>query len=170
MSEYYSKNLAREVMKGMKETAYQCRHTGGIASLGYDVGEDKRYIINEQEAKCVRLIFGRNSLHSILTNEKYTGVYVYNKSAKKDAFGRRNNHSFKDPEEEIRIDGGMQAIISKEDFQKASEIINRRKKRPGANKAKENYLLSGLMKCGECGYSNARKQATSKRQATICII
>ena len=31
MSEYYSQNLAREVMKGMRETALQGKHTGGNA-------------------------------------------------------------------------------------------------------------------------------------------
>ncbi|WP_371368109.1 hypothetical protein [Sporomusa rhizae] len=33
MAEYYSKNLAREVMKGMRETALQCKHTGGTRLL-----------------------------------------------------------------------------------------------------------------------------------------
>jgi len=42
MSEYYSKNLAWEVMKGMNETARQCKHTGGCPPLGYDVGKDKK--------------------------------------------------------------------------------------------------------------------------------
>lgn len=37
MTEYYSKNLGREVMKGMKETAYECKHTGGRPPLGYSV-------------------------------------------------------------------------------------------------------------------------------------
>lgn len=41
MAEYYSKNLAREVMKGMSETAYQCRHTGGTPPLGYDVDKKR---------------------------------------------------------------------------------------------------------------------------------
>jgi hypothetical protein len=36
MAEYYSKNLAREVMKGLKENAFQARFNGGIAPLGYD--------------------------------------------------------------------------------------------------------------------------------------
>lgn len=30
LNEYYSKNLAREVMKGMKESALQAKHTGGV--------------------------------------------------------------------------------------------------------------------------------------------
>ena len=41
MSEYYSKNLAREVMKGMNETALQCKHTGGCPPLGYDLDENR---------------------------------------------------------------------------------------------------------------------------------
>ncbi len=112
MAEYYSINLSREVMKGMKETALQCKHTGGIPPLGYDVNPDKTYCINEKEANAIRLIFqmyasgtgytpiidklndlgyksktgksfGKNSLYGILTNEKYRGVYIFNKSSKK---------------------------------------------------------------------------------------
>ena len=57
MSEYYSQNLSREVMKGMKENAIQCKHTGGIPPLGYDLDADKRLIINPREAEAVKLIF-----------------------------------------------------------------------------------------------------------------
>ena len=34
MSEYYSKNLAREVMKGMRESAMDCRYIGGWIPYG----------------------------------------------------------------------------------------------------------------------------------------
>ena len=37
MAEYYSQNLARETMKGLRENALQCKHTGGIAPLGYNI-------------------------------------------------------------------------------------------------------------------------------------
>ena len=58
MNEYYSRNLGREVMKGMKETALQCKHTGGKPPLGYDIDEvTKKLIINEYEAETVRIIF-----------------------------------------------------------------------------------------------------------------
>lgn len=193
MAEYYSKNLAREVMKGMKETAYQAKHTGGLPPLGYDVNEEKKYVINEREAESVRLIFEmytarytlsqmvnelnsrgfktkagaifkHNSINSVLTNEKYTGVYIFNKSAKKDAYGRRNSHLQKDPSEIIRIEGGMPQIIDKELYEKAQEILRSRKKSKAVNKAKESYLLSGIIKCGECGYAmyGNRRQAKSK--------
>ena len=59
---------------------------------------------------------GKNSLHSILKNEKYTGTYIYNKSAAKDADGKRNGHAYKPEDEWIVIEDGCPAIISKEDF------------------------------------------------------
>ena len=58
MAHYFSLNLAREVMKGMKESAYKCTHLGGPSPLGYDVEkETKKYIINEAEASIIRTIF-----------------------------------------------------------------------------------------------------------------
>ncbi len=110
MAEYYSKNLGREVMKGMKETALQCKHTGGCTSLGFTLNAEKRLEIEPHEAEAVRIIFqmfadghgytaiinylnehgyktkrgqifGKNSLYEILNNEKYTGVFVFNKRA-----------------------------------------------------------------------------------------
>lgn len=181
MSEYYSQNLAREVMKGMIETAHQCKHTGGSPPLGYDVNPiTKKYEINENEASIIKTIFslfldgygynriirilndlgfktkrgrpfGKNSLHDLLCNEKYAGVYVYNRSASKDAFGLRNTHKNKNTASIIRIEGGMPAIISKEDFEQVTKKMQVNKKRPGSNKAKHVYLLSGLIYCGECG-------------------
>lgn len=182
MAEYYSKNLAREVMKGMRETAYQAKHNGGKPPLGFDVAADKTYVINPDEAETVRTIFrlylagygypsiintlnaqgrltklgnpfGKNSIHDLLTNEKYAGVYVFNRASSKDAFGIRNNHANKNTDDLIRVDGGMPAIVSKEDFAAVQEKMARNKKQPGAYKAKDVYLLSGLIHCGECGHA-----------------
>ena len=183
MAEYYSKNLAREVMKGMKENAYQCKHTGGIPPLGFDIDPvTKKYVINEAEAKIVREIFslyldgygyrrmitvlnqkgyktkrdntfGKNSIHELLRNEKYSGTYVFNRSASKDAFGARNGHQDKDSDSIIRVEGGVPAIISKEDFKKTQDKMATNKRQPGFYKAKEIYLLSGLIFCGECGHA-----------------
>ena len=57
INEFYSANLARESMKGMKENAYKCLFNGGCPGLGYDIDESQHYVINEQEAKAVMLIF-----------------------------------------------------------------------------------------------------------------
>ncbi|WP_243431706.1 recombinase family protein [Clostridium botulinum] len=112
----------------------------------------------------VGAMFKSNSINSVLSNEKYTGVYVFNKSAKKDAYGRRNSHLQKAPSEIIRIEGGIPRIIDKELYEKAQEILRSRKKSKAVNKAKESYLLSGIIKCGECDYSmyGNRRQAKDK--------
>ncbi|HFL3582405.1 recombinase family protein [Clostridioides difficile] len=146
MSEYYSLNLAREVMKGLKESALQLKHLGGTPPLDYDVEFDKTYILNDKESQAVKIIFNRyvngylyskiinelnelgcktkrenrkfinNSLHSILTNEKYTSVYIFNKTQRTGVDGRRNSKKLKSEDEIIKIEGGMPQIIDKEVF------------------------------------------------------
>ncbi|MGX4583027.1 recombinase family protein [Paenibacillus chitinolyticus] len=180
MAEYYSKNLAREVMKGMKETAYQCKHTGGLPPIGYAVDPTtKKYVVNEDERGIVETIFsmfhngygynqivtalqekgyrsrygrpiGKNTLHDILRNEKYTGVYIFNLTDSKDVLGKRNSHRKKDSENVIRIEGGMPEIITKDLFQQVQTKMDANKQKPGRQRAKELYLLSGLIVCGEC--------------------
>lgn len=60
MAEYYSKNLSREVMKGMKESALKCQAVGGRPPFGYKVNpETRKYEIVEAEAEAVRIIFKR---------------------------------------------------------------------------------------------------------------
>lgn len=183
MAQYYSANLAREVMKGLKESALKNQtHLGGTPPLGYDVAPDKTYIINEEEAEAVKIIFNRyvngysysqiidelnelgyrtkrenrkfskNSLYSILSNEKYTGVYIFNKTQRKGVNGKRNGHKQKSEEEIIKVEGGMPQIIDKEVFEQAQEMMKKRKRAPGANKASTFYLLTGLVRCGECGH------------------
>ena len=189
MAQYYSANLAREVAKGQKENALKALHNGGDAPLGYDVEHDKTYTINEEEAQAVKIIFdmyvkgysysniidelnelgyktkrgnkfGKNSLHGILSNEKYTGVYVFNKTQRKGVNGKRNGHKQKSEDEIIKVEGGMPQIIDKETFNQAQEMMQRRKKSPGAHKATTTYLLTGIIRCGECGHAmqgNKRK-------------
>lgn len=188
MAEYFSKNLAREVMKGMKETALQCKHTGGTPPLGYDVAKDKTYKINPGEAKIVQFIFdwyssghsygdiinecnlrgwktklnkpfGNNSLYGILKNEKYMGIYIYNRASASNN-GKRNNHLSKPVSEQIRIEGGIPQIVPKDTFERVRKRMESNAK--GRNKAIENYLLSGLIKCGKCGGAMVGNRKYSK--------
>lgn len=181
MAEYYSKNLAREVMKGLTENAVKGKHCGGIPPLGYDV-INSIYVINEFEAQSVRLIysnflagasykeiitnlndsgyktkrnasFTKNSLYEILRNEKYTGTFIYNKTEMRDSFtGKRSRHRHKSDDEIIRVENALPVIISKKDFDKVQEILNNRK-RAYSNHSKEVYLLTGKIRCGQCGGS-----------------
>ncbi len=199
MAEYYSKNLSREVKKGMRENALKCMHTGGRPAFGYKVNhETMLWEKEETEVEGVKLIFsrilegvgyggiikelnllgyktkmhkpfGKNSINMILANEKYKGVYTFNKSSAKDVEGRRNSHLFKSDEEIVRIEGGVPSIISAEDFDAVQNILKSRKKPWSSTTAKETYLLSGKIECGECGsaYCGARK--FSGRNKTLYV-
>lgn len=191
MAEYYSRNLSREVMKGMRETAYQCRHTGGIPPLGYDIDLEKKYVINAREAEAVKIMFnmfadglgytaiieelnskgfrtkigntfGKNSIHDLLKNEKYIGVFVFNRAAKM-VNGKRNSHRLKPEEEIIRIPGGCPAIIEMELWERVHERMNNNKKKSGSYSSKTVYLLSGRIFCGKCGGSMSGNKANTRK-------
>lgn len=172
-AEYFSRNLSKETKKGLYETVIQGKHCGGIPPLGYDVGPDGKYIINEHEASAVKLIFamkvegksysaiiqalnesgyrtkkggvfGKNSLHDILRNEKYIGIYVYRKTSK---------HSSRTPEDPlavIRLDDAVPRIIDDETFYKVQDLMDGRKTQ-GRSRTDTVYILTGLAKCGVCG-------------------
>ena len=189
MNEFYSDNLSQEVMKGLKENAYQCKFTGGVPALGYKVDpESKKLIIDEREAPIVQLIFrrysngwsynmiideltrlgyhtkygkpfGKNSLFELLRNEKYIGVYTFNRAAKRKRDGTRNYHATKDPSEIIRIPGGCPALIDKETFEKVQNIMSENRKMSLQQHGQKVYILSGKLFCTNCGarmYGNCK--------------
>ncbi len=181
MSEYYSKNLAREVMKGMRETALKCQALGGKPPYGYKVDPiTRRYEVDEYEAEAVRLIFqrvcegigynevitelnhlgyktrndnpfGKNSITEILRNEKYKGIYIFNRAASHDHSRKRNNHQSKPDDEIIRIPGGMPELVDEKTFDRVAVIIKERSHNAPHKRAKESYLLVGKIFCGLCG-------------------
>jgi len=181
LDEFYSDNLSTEVMKGLNVLADKCQHTGGKPPLGYDVDPvTRKLVINESEAEAVRLIyklylegcgydkiakelndkgyrtkegktFCKNSFYDLLRNMKYCGCYVFNRTSSKNRKGKRNNHKNKEESQIICNPNGVPAIISKETYNKAMEKMNANKHKQGAYKAKRNYLLSGLIRCGVCG-------------------
>ena len=113
-------------------------------------------------------IFTKNSLNSILQNRKYTGVYVYNKSASKDVDGKRNGHKYKDESEIICVEDAVPPIISKEEFEIVQQKLSQRKKNRKHSRAIENYLLTNKMICGICGgaYVGARRRRGDKSMWT----
>ena len=148
--------------------------------MGYNI-VDKKYVINEEEAGAIRLLFqmydeghgysaiirqlnalgyrtkagnpfGKNSLYDLLHNEKYKGEYVYNKHTSHRPDGTRTR-SNKQEEEIIRIPGGVPAIVDRALWERVNQRLQSNKRNGGAFKAKEMYLLSGLIYCGECGYA-----------------
>lgn len=177
MAEYYSKNLAREVKKGLYENAYNSKYTGGKVTYGYKINPDTfKYELCEEEAENVRLVFkmyangrtyseilsaleaknaksrsGRpftkNALGDMLENEKYIGNYVYN------ARQSGKSHAKNDEANIIRVPDGIPQIISAETFSKAQERKNLNRHGTRSKGCKHDYLLTGLVKCGCCGHA-----------------
>lgn len=199
INEFYSANLARESIKGMKENALQCLHNGGSPGLGYDVDDTQHIVLNEQEARIVVMIysmylsgysckdiaeqlnsegyvtkagnqFAYCSIYEIIKNEKYTGVYIFNRAESKGYDHKRNSHRSKPPEEIIRIEGGIPAIISKEVWEAAQK--KRMNKSGKLKKSKPMYLLSSKIFCGECGgklYGSIRyRRSAEPFHAYVC--
>ena len=202
MAEYYSANLATEVEKGRRENAKKALHIGGKPPFGYDVDkETRKLIINEHEARAVRIIFdrvdqgigyerigmelrrlgyvtksgnsfGKNSIHDILKNEKYVGTYVYNKSASKTEDGKRNGHEYKEESEIIRVENGCPAIVDRGVFDRVQKkmTLRRRNEKGGRAGAIETYLLSGKVRCGECGSNyQAQRRKPSGHQRYLSV-
>lgn len=175
MAKCYSKNLAREVSKGLNENALVAKHNGGIPPLGYNVTWDHGYEINPAEAQAVKTIFemysngygynlickelndqgfktksgrpfGKGSIADILRNEKYIGRYVWNKRLSK----KSGNRKYKPDDQITRIDGTLPAIISMGMWNKVQNILLSRKRKPRYNQSYY-YLLTGKMECADCG-------------------
>lgn len=178
MAEYYSKNLSREVKKGNRENALRCVHNGGCCPLGYKLNDERKLVIEPREAEAVKMIFymfsngygyskiaetlnnmgyqpkrggmfGKNSLYSILSNEKYTGVFVFGKNS----------------DDTVKIENGCPQIISKLLFQKVQRIKAANKRNAGRYHSKEFYLLTGKIFCDVCGkrmIGNVRYSGRSK--------
>lgn len=170
---------------GVAVRAKQGVFLGGYPPLGYDVVNGK-YVINPSEARTVRTIFklygegksydaileavigaygkrgrplGKNSLHSILTNERYIGVYTWNKRKMKLfrqwAGGGPNPNC-------VRIEGIIPEIIDKNTWERVQKRMSDNK-RNASNKAKRTYLLSGLIECEECGATYVGHTSTNAK-------
>jgi site-specific DNA recombinase len=117
----------------------------------------------------------RSVIWAMLRNPAYTGHAAYRKTEAvdrarptKQAYDRnfypKHVHSSKrdrPPEEWIKIP--VPAIISEEIFQQARERLTENKRFSPRNNKKYEYLLSGLLRCQECGYALYGKPASNSK-------
>ena len=172
MAEFYSADLSQKITRGMRESALKCHSIGGHVPLGYKI-EDHKLVVDlntahivqeafqlyangETVAEICRMFntkgyrtakgaeFNRNSFKSMFRNERYIGVYTYR---------------------DIRIEGGVPAIIDKELFETVSHRLSVNAEAPARGKAKVDYLLAGKLFCGHCGGSMNGESGTSKTRA-----
>jgi len=83
--------------------------------------------------------WGNTSVYRLLTNETYTGTYVWGKAGKREL-------------EPIRVENAFPAIVSSEKF---NEVHQKLKERAPVlvhpKRTASRFLLSGLARCGHCG-------------------
>lgn len=172
MAEFYSADLSQKITRGMRESALKCHSIGGHVPLGYKI-EDHRLVIDPSTAHIVQeafqlyangetvaeicrifnakgyrtakgVEFNRNSFKSMFRNERYIGTYRY---------------------KDIKIEGGVPAIIDKELFDTVRRRLSVNAEAPARGKAKVDYLLAGKLFCGHCGGSMNGESGTSKTGA-----
>ena len=166
-AEWYSRQLSENVTRGMTDNAYKCLYNG-TRILGYTRGPDGRYAIQPDEAATVRHIFdlyrsglsaaricrqlndqgvhtsrGKKfqpeSLLRIITNERYTGVYIWGS---------------------VRVPGGIPAIIERSVFEEAQRMKGKTARH--VEQGVVDYLLTGKAFCGLCGAAMIGDSGTSK--------
>ena len=169
MAEFYSKELSQKITRGMRESAYKCHSIGGHIPLGYKI-VDKKLVIDEPGAQIVReafdlyangstvadicetfnnkgyrtakgAAFNKNSFKAMFRNERYIGIYTY---------------------KDVRIEGGVPAIIDKDTFETVRSRLSVNAEAPARGKAKVDYLLAQKLFCGHCGASMTGDSGTSK--------
>ena len=134
--------------------------------FGYDI-VNKEYVINEKEAKVVRKIFDmRQKGYSLIDISVELNKLGY-KTKRGTEFKKNSLYDLlKDDhrnlnENMIRHEGTIPAIISKEIF----EAVNKKKEDKKESTASKNfYLLTGLIKCGECGSTYTGTTQTTKKK------
>jgi len=189
LNQRYVNNLAKEVMKGLRERAHKGLFNGGKPPLGYAI-VDGHYEIVESEAIIIKTIFelaadgygynhilkvlnskgyktrgnnsfGKNSLYELLHNERFKGVYTYSKALPRKRSGKRNTHSSKEDDQIIRIPDAIPKIVSEDLWERAN--ASRKLASKLSTNAKSTYMLSGLLICNECSakmHGNRRHGST----------
>ncbi|MEK8855326.1 recombinase family protein [Escherichia coli] len=128
---YHSRNLSEKVFIGQVNLIKLGYHQGGMAGYGLRrlLVDDNmpEFIIaerlNEQNIPVENgTLWTRAKIHQILTNEKYIGNNIYNKTSSK-----LKSRLVKNPKNEwVRCDKAYKPIISKKKYNKAQEIIQLR--------------------------------------------
>lgn len=100
-----------------------------------------------------------STVKGILTNEKYTGDVIFQKTYTDSNFNRHINNGECD---QYLAQNHHEAIISHEDFERTAQVLaqrGREKNNTGeAGKYQKRYAFSGKIKCGNCGSTFKRRQ------------
>ena len=164
--------------------------------LGYDRGEDGNLVVNPEQAKTVKRIYSMflkgmtpfgiaskltaegvlspggkecwnaGSVRSILSNEKYRGDALLQKSYTVDFLTKKKKANVGEIPQ-YYVKNNHPAIIAPEAFEMVQRELERRGKGRGSHSGV--HLFSGRIQCGQCGnwYGSKVWHSTSKYRRTI---
>lgn len=187
IAEFYSLNLSQEVKKGMREKASRGGKGLGMPPFGYRLAPSGHIIPVPEEARIVRFIFesyasGGHSLSSLanlmrtkglslfgeaalklkwstsgirnmLKNPAYVGTLVWNR--RENVQGARR---LRTPDQWVVVEGSHEPIVSASLFRQANSIMASKGKTRHARSG--DYLLKGLIFCGNCGGAMCSNRVT----------
>ena len=194
-SEFEASQIRERTMRGKLAKARQGKQPCGRAAYGYRL-RDGRHEINEEEAEVIRMVFDwlardgmtlraiqlrlnrlgiptkegkswwqRATLYRIVRDPVYTGKWYYNKRMEAPAKTKKGAtvQVLKAREQWIPVE--VPAIITEQTFEAAQSQLKRNRELCKRNTNRE-YLLTGLLVCGKCGFNlNAR---TVKSRVYYC--
>ena len=183
-------NISANVKKGLKMKMQRGEMVGFNGCLGYDYDpETKTISVNENERHIVEYIFDRyvqgagclmiakelrragekkkdgttdwkdSQIRGIIRNVKYMGDLVMGKTFTVDPITKRRLKNLGE-EDMYYIENNHEPIISRELFEKAQEIRERRAGTRKSGRHQPNYkqyAFSGILVCGFCGHHLSRK-------------
>ena len=187
VDEFYSENLAQEVLRGMREAATRGFWMTTYAPYGYKrvyvqdgIKKRPKLELNPPADAVVRRIFdmvlqGRSIL-DVTKTLNAEGIPTTNgKKWLKTTIHTMLDHEAytgtlvwgakaKDGAPPVRVEDAHPAIVSKRDFQRARKLVaSRAPKKMNPRRASSPYLLSGLVKCETCGKAMTAAEAKSGR-------
>ena len=190
VDEFYSENLAQEVVRGMREAASRGYFLASRAPFGYNrikvsdgVKDRPTLDVDPDAAPVVKEIFENsrrgNGLKEICKELNQRGITNRGKRWQKSTVhAMLTNEAYtgtavwgvnsKDPKagEPVRVENAWPALVSRELFDAVQQALHERapnRQRPG--RVGSQYLLSGLIKCGVCGRPYSGQAAKSGKFA-----
>ena len=178
INEYHARNSASLSAYGTRNKVEKCQVVG-LLPFGLKASENKKIIINEDEAPAIRLAFDlaikgltleeiansindqgfltrngkqfdRKDVTRILRNVKYKGTYLYGDKNRKTSEARKKHKVLIENFDEIRIENAFEAIVDPELFDRVQTILDDKKKTKYYSSGIADYLLSSLIKCNCC--------------------
>lgn len=182
-NKYYVHRIAEDTKAVLIHKTSKGQSGGGLANYGYEFDEDNYLVQNPHEAVVVQDIFDKielgysygdiiddlktrniktrkgndftvSTIHDMLENVKYKGVYRYNRK------DRKQSKIVKKQFDEVWVEDGIKdPIITVKQFDEVQKILKLRK---GVIKESD-YLLSGVMECEHCGakmYGSSQSKGT----------